>query len=187
MRFLFRPRPIHICQKMELKSRWTVPLNTYYITVNSYQVFSRRYRWDASIKPANKNLPNLFHLNWHTKNLVFAKNLLLKIFSLRNILQYWPPEIRHPKQPWKIFRNVFFSFHKRSVNKCIRGTFISALTVCVYLYIYRGIFINKSHIYIYINIYIYIYIHADTHLPFRLRYTSYRYCIRILLTILTEI
>ncbi len=28
-RFLFRPRPIHICHKSELKSRWTIPLNTY--------------------------------------------------------------------------------------------------------------------------------------------------------------
>ncbi len=25
-RFIFRPRPIHICQKTELNSRWTVPL-----------------------------------------------------------------------------------------------------------------------------------------------------------------
>ncbi len=27
-RFSFRPRPIHICQKTELKSRWTVPLSS---------------------------------------------------------------------------------------------------------------------------------------------------------------
>ncbi len=29
-RFIFKPRPIHIFQKMELKSRWSVPLKISY-------------------------------------------------------------------------------------------------------------------------------------------------------------
>ncbi len=43
-RFLFRPRPIHICQKPELNSRWTVPLKKTNKMLTNFNFFSQ-YWW----------------------------------------------------------------------------------------------------------------------------------------------
>ncbi len=70
-RFIFRPMPINICRKTELKSRWTVPLSipTFLVIHISQQISTIKRQTALLYWRERKSLayyPHLSNTNWDT-------------------------------------------------------------------------------------------------------------------------